>query len=180
MNRRDFLKNTSGATALLSCFPASLSALERVQEPGELERRALGKTGENLSILGFGGIVVMNATPREASQRVTHAIEAGVNYFDVAPSYGDAEDKLGPALKPYRSNVFLACKTAERGKAGAASELERSLRKMQTDHFDLYQLHAVTTLEEVDNLCTPWGVSGLSGSQKIWQDSILGLLSTFG
>lgn len=157
MNRRDFFKNVSSSAALLGCFPASLSALERSQEPGRLERRSLGKTGEKLSVLGFGGIVVMNASPDEASQRVAEAIEAGVNYFDVAPSYGNAEERLGPALRAYRKNVFLACKTTEREKASAAAELERSLQRMQTDHFDLYQLHAVTKMEEVEKIFGPNG-----------------------
>jgi aryl-alcohol dehydrogenase-like predicted oxidoreductase len=125
--------------------------------PGKLEKRSLGKTGEMLSMIGFGGIVVMNATPEEASAAVRHAIDCGVNYFDVAPSYGDAEIKLGPALEPYRKDVFLACKTGKRTKAEARKELEQSLMNLRTDHFDLYQHHAVTTLEEVDTLLGPGG-----------------------
>jgi predicted aldo/keto reductase-like oxidoreductase len=157
MNRREFVINASSTAALLSCFPANLSAVERSHGPGRLERRVLGKTGKKLSIIGFGGIVVMNATPEEAARRVAEAMDAGINYFDVAPSYGNAEDRLGPALKPYRQNAFLACKTTERSKAGAATELERSLKKMKTDHFDLYQLHAVTKMEEVEKIFAPHG-----------------------
>jgi predicted aldo/keto reductase-like oxidoreductase len=156
MHRREFLKTTSAAS-LLACFPPSLAAIERIAEPGKLERRSLGRTGEKLSILGFGGIVVKDATAREASERVAEAIDRGVNYFDVAPSYGNAEDMLGPALEPYRKNVFLACKTTERGAAGSRKELESSLRKMRTDHFDLYQLHAVTTAEDVEKIFAPSG-----------------------
>ena len=63
MNRRNFLKGVPSLTAFLSAFPATLSAIEREKPPGQLERRSLGRTGEKLSILGFGGIVVMNATP---------------------------------------------------------------------------------------------------------------------
>lgn len=151
MHRRTFLKDASAAT-LAACFPASLAGIERTYAAGPLERRSLGRTGESLSIIGFGGIVVMNATPEEASSRVAHAIERGVNYFDVAPSYGNAEERLGPALAPYRKNVFLACKTQKRDRAGALAELEASLRHMQTDHFDLYQHHAVTTREDVDRI----------------------------
>jgi predicted aldo/keto reductase-like oxidoreductase len=81
---------------------------------------------------------------------VKHAIDAGVNYFDVAPSYGNAEEKLGPALEPYRKNVFLSCKTGKRTKDEARKELEQSLKNMRTDYFDLYQLHAVTTLKDVN------------------------------
>ena len=156
MNRRQFLRNTTASAALLKCFPADLSALQR-DSSGKLERRTLGKTGQKLSIIGFGGIVVTDATTEQAANRVAEAVDRGVNYFDVAPSYGNAEDMLGPALKPYRKNVFLACKTLERSRDGAAAELDRSLRKMQTDYFDLYQLHAVTSLEDVKQILGPGG-----------------------
>lgn len=103
-------------------------------------------------MIGFGGIVVDKATPDEAAARVKEAINHGINYFDVAPSYGNAEEMLGPALEPFRKEVFLACKTGERKKEGARKELEQSLKYLRTDHFDLYQLHAVTTLEDVDTI----------------------------
>jgi aryl-alcohol dehydrogenase-like predicted oxidoreductase len=156
MDRRDFLK-TASAASLLSCFPASLMGIERQQQPGKLERRSLGRTGERLSIIGFGGIVVNGATTVQSAHRVAQAIDYGVNYFDVAPTYGNAEEMLGPALEPYRKNVFLACKTTERGKDGARKELETSLRRMRTDHFDLYQLHAVTTTGDVEKIFAPGG-----------------------
>lgn len=156
MNRRNFIRAGSAAS-LLSCFPATLSGIERIAEPGRLERRSLGQTGERLSIVGFGGIVVRDATPEEASHRVAEAIDAGVNYFDVAPSYGNAEEMLGPALEPHRKGVFLACKTTQRSRAGSQGELESSLRKMRTDHFDLYQLHAVTTPDDVEKIFAPEG-----------------------
>jgi predicted aldo/keto reductase-like oxidoreductase len=119
---------------------------------GKLEKRSLGKTGEKLSIIGFGGIVVRNVTPEEASSSVKMAIDVGVNYFDVAPSYGDAEIKLGPALEPYRNDVFLSCKTGKRNKEDSRIELEQSLMNLRTDHFDLYQLHAVTAVKDVDTI----------------------------
>jgi aryl-alcohol dehydrogenase-like predicted oxidoreductase len=110
-------------------------------------KRPLGKTGRELSVIGFGGIVVMNAEPLRAAGVVAEAIDKGVNYFDVAPSYGDAEIKLGPALKPFRSKCFLACKTGRRDKAGAKEELDNSLKNLKTDHLDLYQLHALIDVE---------------------------------
>jgi aryl-alcohol dehydrogenase-like predicted oxidoreductase len=88
---------------------------------------------------------------------VRAAIEAGVNYFDVAPSYGNAEDMLGPALEPHRKGVFLACKTQGRTKDAANAELESSLRKMRTDHFDLYQHHAVTKKADALTILGPGG-----------------------
>ena len=123
-----------------------------------MERRALGKTGEELSVVGFGGIVVKAVTPEEACQYVGEAIhERGINYFDVAPSYGNAEERLGPALEPFRDEVFLACKTGKRTAEEAEQELHRSLERLRTDRFDLYQLHAVTTQEDVDTILGPSG-----------------------
>jgi aryl-alcohol dehydrogenase-like predicted oxidoreductase len=88
---------------------------------------------------------------------VSEAIDYGVNYFDVAPSYGNAQDMLGPALEPYRKKVFLACKTTERSKEGSRKELEGSLKALRTDHVDLYQLHAMTTPEDVEKVFAPDG-----------------------
>lgn len=117
-----------------------------------LPKRVLGKTGEKLSLIGFGGIMLNDNSQEFANALVAKAFELGVNYFDVAPKYGTAEDRLGPALKPFRKNCFLACKTRQRDAAGAQRDLENSLRKMQTDHFDLYQLHELTTDEEVQEV----------------------------
>jgi aryl-alcohol dehydrogenase-like predicted oxidoreductase len=117
-----------------------------------MERRRFGRTDEKLSIVGFGGILVMNEDQPTANMMVREAIERGINYFDVAPSYGNAEERLGPALEPYRDSVFLACKTGERTREGAMAELHQSLQRLRTDHLDLYQLHAVTTLEEVERI----------------------------
>jgi len=157
MKRRDFIKTTALAAPMISLFPADLSGIYREIIPGQLEKRSLGQTGLKLSIIGFGGIVVMNASPEQSSERVKMAIDAGVNYFDVAPTYGDAEIKLGPALEPYRKNVILNCKTTKRTKAESRAELEQSLINLRTDHFDVYQFHAVNKLEEVDTIMGPGG-----------------------
>jgi len=157
MKRRKFIATSAMSVPLLSMFPANLSSIARDMAKGKMEKRALGKTGEKLSMIGFGGIVVDKATPEQAAARVKEAIDAGINYFDVAPSYGNAEEMLGPALEPYRKNVFLACKTTERKREGARKELEQSLKYLRTDHFDLYQLHAVTTLEDVDTIFAKGG-----------------------
>jgi aryl-alcohol dehydrogenase-like predicted oxidoreductase len=100
---------------------------------------------------------VMNVEPAEAREVVAEAVDRGVNYFDVAPSYGNAEERLGPALEPYRDGVFLACKTGKRKKDEAAAELRDSLRRMKTDHFDLYQLHAMTTRDDLEQATGPGG-----------------------
>jgi predicted aldo/keto reductase-like oxidoreductase len=123
-----------------------------------LPRRALGSTGEKLSIIGMGGIVVMEEEQAHADRVVREAFEAGVNYFDVAPTYNDAEQRLGPALEPFRNQVFLACKTAERDRAGSERELNQSLKTLRTDHLDLYQMHSLETKEDVDRAFGPGGV----------------------
>jgi predicted aldo/keto reductase-like oxidoreductase len=152
MKRRDFIKATSIMAPALSLFPPDLSLIKRESVKGKVEKRSLGKTGEMLSVIGFGGIMVRDLTPEASSAAVKLAIDAGVNYFDIAPSYGDAEVKLGPALEPYRKNIFLSCKTGGRNRADSRKDLENSLKVMRTDHFDLYQLHAVTKPEEVDTI----------------------------
>ncbi len=149
MKRRTFISKTAMSIPMLSMFPADLSSLGIDRMKGKIEKRTLGKTGWKLSAIGFGGIVVRDATPGQADARVKEAIDFGVNYFDVAPTYGNAEEMLGPALEPYRKDVFLACKSNKRTGDDARRELEESLKKMRTDYFDLYQLHAVTTPEQV-------------------------------
>lgn len=156
LTRRRFIQH-SATSAMLTCFPAGLHGMWRESAPGKIEKRVLGKTGEKLSMIGFGGIVVTNSTTAEAADRVAQAIDFGINYFDVAPSYGNAEQMLGPALQPYRANVFLACKTQARDRVGALKELEESLGRMRTDHFDLYQFHAVTKVEDARRILAPGG-----------------------
>lgn len=126
----------------------------------ELRRRPY-KNGIELSIVAFGGIVVCGLSQEEATRRVAAAYERGVNYFDCAPSYfdGEAEVKLGEALRPYRGNVFLAEKTMRRDAKGAREELERTLRRFHTDHVDLYQFHAVASMEDVDGILAPGGAA---------------------
>lgn len=122
-----------------------------------MEKRPYGSTGIELSVIGFGGILVTDETPEESSRLVSQAIDWGINYFDVAPSYGNAQECLGPALEPYRKDIFLACKTGKRSAAEARAELDESLELMRTDYFDLYQLHAVTTDEDVEQILAPGG-----------------------
>lgn len=152
MMRRDFIRSAfagGAGLAFLSCL--------RGRGRSVLARRELGKTGERLSVVGFGGVLVMNEEPAAAARMVAEAVDLGVNYFDVAPSYGNAQERLGPALEPFRKNCFLACKTTERSGEGSRRDLEESLRLMRTDHFDLYQLHAMTTDEDVEKAFGPEG-----------------------
>ena len=122
-----------------------------------MQKRPLGSTGDHLSVIGFGGIAVMDEEPAAAADMVSEAIGRGINYFDVAPTYGNAEERLGSALEPYRDQVFLACKTGERSAGEAERALHRSLERLRTDHLDLYQLHGVSSLEDADTILAPGG-----------------------
>jgi aryl-alcohol dehydrogenase-like predicted oxidoreductase len=152
MERRDFLKQ--------SAFTAAAAASARFANASPTQpiaKRALGKTGEHLSIIGFGGIVVMDEDTSHSKNIVAEAVDRGVNYFDVAPSYGNAQERLGPALAPYRKNSFLACKTEGRTKDESRKQLEESLRLLKTDHVDLYQFHALTKMTDLDQVLGPGG-----------------------
>lgn len=150
MRRREFLSSVLAGGAAEGVAAA------------ELPRRPY-KSGVELSVIGFGGIVVVGLEQKEADRVVAASIDRGVNYFDVAPSYwdGEAETKLGAALKGRRQRVFLAEKTTERTAAGAQRELEQSLKRLHTDYVDLYQFHAVASLEDVEKITAPGGAAEL-------------------
>ncbi len=113
--------------------------------------RRVYKLGVEISIVGMGGIVVSGVSQEEANCAVARAVEAGVNYFDVAPTYGDAEERLGVALAPFREHCFLAGKTEKRSAAEARAALDTTLKRLKTDRLDLYQLHALTDIaKDVD------------------------------
>ena len=168
MKRRDFLKTGAAAGAALAVGGV------HAQESGSknqalLARRPYGKKGDRLSVIGFGGIVVVGMNQDEANRIVAQSFERGVNYYDVAPTYGngEAETKLGPALEPYRKECFLACKTAVRDRAGAEAEFNQSLERLKTDYFDLYQLHAITDVaKDVDAVFADDGVMDMLIEKK--------------
>jgi aryl-alcohol dehydrogenase-like predicted oxidoreductase len=111
-----------------------------------MERRVLGKTNHRSSIITLGGAVFIYPVEQEKGDTfVKYALDSGVNHIDVAPTYGDAEVKLGKWVKEYRDDVFLGCKTGKRTKKEAEEELRRSLERLQTDYFDLYQFHGLDT-----------------------------------
>ena len=155
MERRDFIKQAAVTAAAVASSSQLNASAKTPSNP--IARRTLGKTGEKLSIIGFGGIVVMDETTGEASNIVAEAVDRGINYFDVAPSYGNAQERLGPALAPYRKNCFLACKTDGRMKDDSRKQLEESLRLLKTDHVDLYQFHALTKMTDLDKVLGPGG-----------------------
>ena len=155
MKRREFMKQAAITAAAVASTSQLGAAKTTTTQP--IARRPLGKTGEKLSIVGFGGIVVMNEETGAAKNIVAEAVDRGVNYFDVAPSYGNAQERLGPALEPYRKNCFLACKTDGRMKDDSRADLENSLKLLKTDHVDLYQFHALTKMTDLDKVLGPGG-----------------------
>lgn len=149
MNRREFLKRTAALAALAASGDTLAASL-----PGSetsIPRRALGSTGVTVSVLGFPGTAVMDVEQTVANDLVARAFERGVDFYDVSPSYGNAQERLGPALEPFRERCFLASKTDARFAEEATQDLDKSLRVLRTDSFDLFQHHAVTrtALEEI-------------------------------
>ena len=122
-----------------------------------MKTRRFGRTGHASTVAIFGGAAFWEVTQAEADAKMEQVIAAGVNHIDVAPSYGMAEERLGPWLARERDRFFLGCKTMERTKAGAADELRRSLERLRVDSFDLYQIHAITTRDELDQVTRPGG-----------------------
>lgn len=123
-----------------------------------MKKQMLGKTKMMVSPVIYGGIISMNDGQDNSDNYVSWAIENGINYFDVAPTYGDAQEKLGNSIIPFRNNIYLACKTANRTEEGAKREMDESLRLLHTDHFDVYQMHALGSIADVE---TAFGKDGV-------------------
>ncbi len=115
-----------------------------------MQTRRFGRTGHLSTIAIFGGAAFWKISQADADRVIEQVIEAGVNHIDIAPSYGQAEERVGPWMPRERGRFFLGCKTTERTKDGAWAEMQRSLRLLQTESFDLYQCHAVNSMEELD------------------------------
>jgi aryl-alcohol dehydrogenase-like predicted oxidoreductase len=115
-----------------------------------MERRRLGRTEHESSVAVLGGAAFWDASEEQAEEGFALALSAGVNHLDVAPQYGRAEAVLGPMVAAHRAELFVACKTLRHNADGVRSQLEVSLERLGCDSFDLYQLHAVTDLSELD------------------------------
>ncbi len=167
MKRRTFLKDVGGIATGLTVYSIvgceQLLSKKQDEKVAGLPRRTLGRTGEKVSVVGFPGLALSHYDQDRCNAGLLDAFERGVNYYDVAPAYGrdgDCEKKMGIGLEAVaidRSRIFLACKTKMRNKEGARMELERSLKRLKTDHFDLYQLHCLRTPEEVKKALGPGG-----------------------
>jgi aryl-alcohol dehydrogenase-like predicted oxidoreductase len=116
-----------------------------------MDKRALGRTGHKSTLIALGGASARPTTRKESDEYIKLAIDHGVNHIDVAPTYGSgmAETILGKWIKEYRKDLFVACKTQKRTKKEVVDQLSQSLKNLQTDHLDLYQLHALDDPEEL-------------------------------
>ncbi|MCE5208202.1 MAG: aldo/keto reductase [Chloroflexi bacterium] len=122
-----------------------------------MEKRKFGRTNHLSSVAIFGGAAFWDIDQTIADTAFEIALQHGINHIDVAPSYGKAELLLGPWIKRLRPSFFLGCKTMERTRQGTLTEMKASLQRLQTDHFDLYQCHAVNSMAELDKVTMKGG-----------------------
>lgn len=116
-----------------------------------MQSRRFGRTNHVSTLAIFGGVALGKLDQEDADCTMQLVLDSGISHIDIAPSYGAAEERLGPWMGDYRSQFFLGCKTTERTYTGAKAELRQSLVRLQTESFDLYQLHAVKSFEELDS-----------------------------
>ncbi len=122
-----------------------------------MEKRRLGRIGHETSVLVYGAAALGEVTQDVADASLAQSLAAGINHWDTAASYGDAEERMGPAVERVRDQVFLATKSTQRRAEDAWRELNRSLELLHTDHIDLWQIHAVCDLPELDKVFAPGG-----------------------
>lgn len=115
-----------------------------------MERRRLGRTGHESSVAVLGGAACWAATVEEAGEWLRLALSHGVNHLDIAPQYGAAESVVGPHLAAHRDEIFIAGKTLRANPEGVQDQFDNTRRLLNADVLDLYQAHAVTSLEELD------------------------------
>jgi uncharacterized protein len=154
MRRRTFL-SVSAAAGLAAAARSKTRQLKSVDIP----KRILGKTGEQLTIIGQAGGRFPMCSYEDAKAITLRAYELGVNYFDNARIYWDgrSEEVYGDVLPPFRKNVFLTTKSPQRSRQGAEADLNKSLRALKTDYVDLWQIHQVSTMDEVEQIFAPGG-----------------------
>jgi len=116
-----------------------------------MQSRRFGRTNHQSTLIIFGAAALGDVTQAEADKAMELAMAHGVNHIDIAPSYGQAELRVGPWMKKHRDRFFLGCKTQERTRQATWDELRRSLDRLQTDHFDLYQLHSLKSRDDADS-----------------------------
>ena len=157
--RRTFiLGSLAAATAVgtKSLTQQSESSFSKIAIPQSMPERLLGKTNISLPVFGLGGAgqtpLSKSGREKEAIALVERALALGVRYYDTAADYGPSEQYLGKILPSYRSEIFLNSKTAARDRDGAWRDLERSLKRLNTDYLDAWQLHHVSFESELDEI----------------------------
>ncbi len=155
MNRRAFIGSAFSGLGITGAYarPPKVKA-------GDVPMRSFGKTGVKLSVIGQGGArMALLRAKEEARAHLRHAYDLGLNYFDCAHSYwdGHSEEVYGDVLSAVRKEVFITSKSTKRTRKEAEEELHLSLKRLKTDHLDLWQMHSVSTTEDVENIFAPGG-----------------------
>lgn len=135
-----------------------------------MEKRRFGRSGHMSTVAIFGAAAFYEVSQEDADRVMEQVIAAGINHIDVAPSYGQAEERIGPWMKRERDRFFLGCKTMERTSEGAWKELHQSINRLQVKSFDLYQCHAITTMQDLDALTMKGGA--LEAFEKARQEGL--------
>jgi aryl-alcohol dehydrogenase-like predicted oxidoreductase len=165
----------AGTSACSSQATRAVRSAVTAGSVGAMQTRRLGRIGHQSSVLIYGAASLSEVSQDRADASIQEALDAGINHFDVAADYGDAELRLGPWMPRIRDQIFLATKTGQREEEAAWAEINRSLERLQTDHVDLIQLHAVCDLENLDRLTSPGG--GLAAAVRARDE---GLASSIG
>lgn len=155
MQRRTFI--STSAVAGLATYAWGTGTVQL--KSGDIPKRVFGKTGERVTIIGQAGGRFPMCSYEDAKAITQRAYELGINYFDTARIYWDgrSEEVYGDVLPPFRKHIFLTTKSPKRTRQGAEADLEKSLRALKTDHVDLWQIHQVSTLDEVEQIFAPGG-----------------------
>jgi aryl-alcohol dehydrogenase-like predicted oxidoreductase len=143
-----------------------------------MEYRRLGRLDHRSSVLLYGAAALASVEQEVADRSIQEALDAGINHFDVAASYGDAELRLGPWMPRIRDRIFLATKTGERSRETAWSQINASLERLQTERLDLLQLHAVGDLEDLDRAVGPGGA--LEAATRAVDEGLVGAVGITG
>jgi aryl-alcohol dehydrogenase-like predicted oxidoreductase len=143
-----------------------------------MEKRRLGRLEHHSSVLIYGAAALGDVSQDVADRSIEEALAAGINHVDVAAGYGDAELRLGPWMSQIRDRIFLATKTGQRARDLAWQEINDSLRRLQTDHVDLLQLHAIGDLDELDAATRPDGA--LSAAVRAQEEGLVGAIGITG
>ena len=143
-----------------------------------MEKRRLGRLKHQSSVLIYGAAALSDVSQDVADRSIQEALDGGINHFDVAADYGDAELRLGPWLSEVRDRIFLATKTGHRDRESAWQEIHASLHRLQTDRVDLLQLHAIGDLGELDPATGPDGA--LEAAIRAQEEGLVGAIGITG